>query len=179
MGIKVFIVGCVRYAKSHFSTNKAFWRLDLTTGTSRANCLARLEVLSCSALAVVTHQLPLHALQVCHSDDLPIASQLRDPVTILLWIAHFLRFLHTLSHTTLTWFSPKFHTLSHTTLTWFPPKYRVSKCYKQICHAIKPTHDWINSTLQSLPLASPWQNPKTNSRLNMWVGNSCQNSFTS
>ena len=28
------------------------------------------------------------------------------------------------------------------------------------------------------PLAIPWQNPKTESRLKMWVGNSCQNSFT-
>ena len=50
--------------------------------------------------------------------------------------------------------------------------------YKQIWHGIKLTHDWINSTLQSPPLAISWQNPKINSRLNMWVGNSCQNSLT-
>ena len=43
------------------------------------------------------------------------------------------------------------HTLSHTTLTLFSPKYRVSNIswnYKQIWHGIEPTHDWINSTLQ-------------------------------
>ena len=50
---------------------------------------------------------------------------------------------------------------------------------KKIWHGIKPTHDWINSTLQSHPLAILWQNPKTDSRLNLWVGNSCQNSLTS
>ena len=50
--------------------------------------------------------------------------------------------------------------------------------YKQIWHGIKPTHSWINSTLQSPPLTIPWQNPKTDSRLKMWVGNSCQKSLT-
>ena len=49
--------------------------------------------------------------------------------------------------------------------------------YKQIWYGIKPTHGWINSTLQSPPLAIPWQNPKTDSRLKMWVENSCQNSL--
>ena len=63
MGIRVFIVGCMRNMKSQFSSNRAFYRLDLATGTSlefesRANCLARLKVLSCSALAVITLQLP-------------------------------------------------------------------------------------------------------------------------
>ena len=50
--------------------------------------------------------------------------------------------------------------------------------YKKIWHGIKPTHSWINSTLQSPPLAILWQNPKTDSRLKMWVGKSCQNSLT-
>ena len=36
----------------------------------------------------------------------------------------------------------------------------------------------MNSTLKSPPLAIPWQNPKIDSRLKMWVGNSCQNSLT-
>ena len=40
---------------------------------SRANCLARLEVLSCSAIVGMTLQLPLHASHMCHSGDLPIA----------------------------------------------------------------------------------------------------------
>ena len=53
----------MRNAKSEFSTNRAFWRLNLMTRTSReskswANCLAKLEVLSYSASVVVTLQLP-------------------------------------------------------------------------------------------------------------------------
>ena len=57
--------------------NKAFWRLNLTTGMSReseqwANCLARLEFLSRSVLAIMTLQLPcmLHTcatLATCQS----------------------------------------------------------------------------------------------------------------
>ena len=50
--------------------------------------------------------------------------------------------------------------------------------YKEIWHGIKQTHGWINSTLQSPSLAIPWQNPKTDSILKMWVRNSCQNSLT-
>ena len=58
-GYKVFIVVCMRNVKSQFQPNRAFWRLELVTGTScefesRANCMARLEVLSCRAPAVVT-----------------------------------------------------------------------------------------------------------------------------
>ena len=81
---------------------------------SRANCLARLEVLSCSATTGMTLQLPLHALHVCHSGDSPVTGQSQDPVTRLFLSAHSWTFLHT---------------LSHTTLTWFPPKYKVSKCW--------------------------------------------------
>ena len=45
--------------KVMFQPNRAFWRLDLAIGTSRkfesrANCLARLEVLSCSVPVVMT-----------------------------------------------------------------------------------------------------------------------------
>ena len=81
---------------------------------SQANYLAKLEVLSCSTPTSVTLQVPC-MLHMCASfGDLPAASQTRDPIVRLPWIAHFLRFLHT---------------LSHTTLTWFPPKYRVSKCW--------------------------------------------------
>ena len=51
VGIRVFIVGCMRNAKCQFSSNRAFWQLDLMIGPSRefesqANCLAKLEVLS-------------------------------------------------------------------------------------------------------------------------------------
>ena len=49
--------------KVKFVTNRTVWQLGLTTGTScefksRANCLARLKVLSCSVPAGVTLQLP-------------------------------------------------------------------------------------------------------------------------
>ena len=63
-----------------FQPNRAFWQLKLTTGTSRefesrANYLARLEVLSYSVPASVTLQLPLHASHVCHFGDLPVANR--------------------------------------------------------------------------------------------------------
>ena len=118
MSIKVFIVGCVWNAKSQLQPNKLFWRLELATRTSRkfelrANCLARLEVLSCSATASVTLQLP-YMIHTCATfGDLLVTSQSQDPVTRLFLSAHSWAFLHT-------------H--SHTTLTWFPPKYKVSKC---------------------------------------------------
>ena len=59
MGIRVFIVVCMRNAKSQFQPNKAFRRLELATRTScefelQANGMARLEVLSCKAPTVVT-----------------------------------------------------------------------------------------------------------------------------
>ena len=59
MGIRVFIIVCMRNAKSQFQLNRVFWQLKLVTWTShefesRANCLARLEVLSCSAPTVMT-----------------------------------------------------------------------------------------------------------------------------
>ena len=61
-----------------FQPNRAFWRLNLATGTSRefesqANYLARLEVLSCSVLTGVTFQLPLHASHMYHSSDMLVA----------------------------------------------------------------------------------------------------------
>ena len=65
---------------NQFSSNKAFWRLKLATGTShefewRANYLARLEVLSCSATASVTFQLP-DMLHMCATfGNSPIVSQ--------------------------------------------------------------------------------------------------------
>ena len=39
-------------------------------------------------------------------------------------------------------------------------------------------HGWINSILQSPPLAILWQNLKTNSKLNIWVWEQLQNSPT-
>ena len=45
---------------------------------SRANCLTRLKVLSCSAPIVVTLQLPLHVSHVSHSGDLPVVRSSRE-----------------------------------------------------------------------------------------------------
>ena len=98
VGIMEFIVMCMRNAKSQFQPNKAFWRLELMTGMSRkfelrANCLARLEDFSCSALAVVTLQLPLHASHVCHSGNLPVTRSNRETplnCTYLEFSSHFL-----------------------------------------------------------------------------------------
>ena len=78
MGMRAFIVVCMRNVKSQFQPNRAFWRLELATGTShefesRANYLAKLEVFSCSAPVVMTLQLLQNISHVCHSSDLPNA----------------------------------------------------------------------------------------------------------
>ena len=77
MGVRVFIIECMRNAKSQFQPNKSFWRLELATRTSRefesrANCLASLEVLSCSAPAGVTLQLPCMLHTCATFSDSPI-----------------------------------------------------------------------------------------------------------
>ena len=119
VGIKVFTLVCVWNAKGQFFPNKVVWRLDLATWLSRefesrANCLARLEVLSCSAPAGVTLQL-LCILHTCASfSELPVASQSRDLVARPCWVDTLELFLHSLSHIILTWFSSK---------------YRISKCW--------------------------------------------------
>ena len=89
--------------KVRFVTNRVVWRLGLTTWLShesepRANCLARLEVFSCNALASMTLQLPC-MLHTCASfGDLPATSQLRDLVARPCWV-HILEHFFTLSHT--------------------------------------------------------------------------------
>ena len=100
----------------------------------------------------------LHASHVCfilashHSES--VASSSCESVLI----AHSWSNLHTLD---------QIFTLSHAQ----PLHYShlrtgfLNTNYKQIWHGIKPIHSWINSTLQSSPLAILWQNPKTNSRL--------------
>ena len=83
MGIRVFMVGCIWNAKSQLQPNKVFWQLELATRTShefesRANNLARLEVLSCSTTAGVTLQLP-YMLHTCATfGNLLVAIQSRD-----------------------------------------------------------------------------------------------------
>ena len=62
---------------------------------SRANYLARLEILSYNATVGVTLQLPLHDSHMYHSSDLPVARSSRE--TLLKCIL-----LELSSHTTLT-----------------------------------------------------------------------------
>ena len=102
--VQGYLQWCVRgMRKVIFQPNNAFWQLNLATGMSRkfesrANWLARLEVLSCSAPAVVTLQLP-YVLHTCATfGNLPI---MRSSHETFLECTH-LKFLHTLSHITLT-----------------------------------------------------------------------------
>ena len=71
----------------------------------------------------------------CFTRVPPLATrQSWDPVASLFLSAHSWAFLHT---------------LSHTTLTWFLPKYRVSKCWitSKFGTEYNQQNDWINSTL--------------------------------
>ena len=76
--------------------------------TTKPDC----PFLSCSALAVVTLQLPTCFTRVAfwqvNSRESLARSSRKNPLEC----AH-------------TWI---LHTLSHTTLAWFPPKYRISNC---------------------------------------------------
>ena len=94
---------CVWNAKGQFFLNKVVWRLGLATRLSRefksrANCLASLELLSCSATAGMTLQL-LCMLHTCASfGDLPAASHSRDLVSSP-YKMHTSKLFFTLSHT--------------------------------------------------------------------------------
>ena len=84
-----------RNVKSQFFPNRVFWRLDLATGLSRefkprANSLASLRLLSCSATVGATLQLLTCLVHVHHSGGL----QPRVPVSL-----HNLEQFLTLSHT--------------------------------------------------------------------------------
>ena len=83
-GYKGYLYWCVfGMWKFRFVTNRVIWRLGLTTWLSReseqrANCLARLEILSCSAPAGATLQLPC-MLHTCASfGDLLAARSSRE-----------------------------------------------------------------------------------------------------
>ena len=84
----LYIMVCVWNTKSQFFPNRVIWRLGLATGLSRefkprVNGLASLELLSCSATARVTLQLP-YMLQTCAAvGGLPVASQPRVPAASL------------------------------------------------------------------------------------------------
>ena len=114
----VFILVCVWNTKSQFFQNRASWWLGLATWLSRefkprTNWMASLDFLSCSVPAGMILQL-LHMLGTCAtSSGLQAVSYPRGPVASPCYFAQTWEFLHT---------------LSHTTLTWFPPKYRVTNC---------------------------------------------------
>ena len=83
----VFILEWEWNAKSHVFQNSAGWRLGLTTWLSRefkprANRIAKLDFLSCSALAGMTVYL-LSMLHSCASSGgLPAASSSRDSLPL-------------------------------------------------------------------------------------------------
>ena len=87
----------MRNAKGQFQLNKAFWRLEVTTGTSRefelqANYLARLEVLSYSATTSATLQLPFMLHTCATFGNSPVARSTRKALLELssLSLAHYL-----------------------------------------------------------------------------------------
>ena len=101
-GYKRYLYWCV-FGIRKVSFSQTEWSSDWTE--SRANCPARLEVLSCSTPTSVTLHL-LCMLHTCASfGDLQAASQSRDPVerpclSVHSWIfLHTLEFFFTLSHT--------------------------------------------------------------------------------
>ena len=114
----VFILEWEWNAKNQVFQNRAGWGLGLATWLSRefkprANRIAKLDFLSYSAPDGVT----IHLLCMLHScassGGLLAASHLRVPVTSPCYFSQTWSFLHT---------------LLHTTLTWFPSKYRVTNC---------------------------------------------------
>ena len=83
--------------------NRVVWQLDLAIGLSRefklrANGLASLELLSCSATVGMTLQLPYMLHMCANFGGLPVAS----PAASLCILAQSSAFFHTLSLTTLT-----------------------------------------------------------------------------
>ena len=108
---------CLEWEESVFQ-NRTGWRLGLATWLSckfkpRTNRMTNLDFLSYSAPVGMTLQL-LCMLGTCAtSSGLQAARYLRDPVASPCYFVQ-------------TW--AVLHTLSHTTLTWFPPKYRVTNC---------------------------------------------------
>ena len=94
----LYIVGWERNAKSQFFPNRVVWRLGLVTGLSRefksrANGLASLRLLYCSATAGMTFQLPCMLRTCASSGGLPVASQPQVSASL-----HNLEHFFTLSH---------------------------------------------------------------------------------
>ena len=113
----LYIVGWERNVKRQFFPNKVVCRLDLVTKLSRefkpqANSLASLGLLSYSAIAGMTLQLPRILHTCANFGGLPARVTCKSsreslhPCTIL---------------------SISSHSLTHYP-TWFSPKYRVTNC---------------------------------------------------
>ena len=88
--------------KTQFFPNRVVWRLDLATGLSRkfkprANGLASLGLLSCSAIAGMTLQLPCMLHTCANFGDLPVASHPRVQLQVSTSL-HNLKHFFALSH---------------------------------------------------------------------------------
>ena len=94
MGIRIFIVVCMRNGKSHVSTKQGILPTQACDWNElRANCLAILEVLSYSAPTVMTLQLPYMFHMCATFGDLPVARSSRETLlkcTHLEFSSHFL-----------------------------------------------------------------------------------------
>ena len=97
-GYKGYWYWCVfGMQKVRFVTNRVVWWLGLATwlsrkSKSRANCLARLEVLSCNTPAGVTLQLPcmLHTCLLWRFVGREIQSRVSAKCALLNFSSHFL-----------------------------------------------------------------------------------------
>ena len=88
--------------KSQFFPNRVVWRFGLMTGLNRefkprANGLASLGLLSCSATAGMTLQLPCMLHMYANFGSLPVASHLRVQLRVFASL-HNLGHFFTLSH---------------------------------------------------------------------------------
>ena len=118
VSIRGIYTGVRNECKESFFHNRVDWWLGLATWLSRkskprTNWMARLDFLSCSATAGMTVQLLCMLHSFASSSGLQAASHPQDPTVSPCFTAQFWAFLHT---------------LSHTILTWFPPKYMVTNC---------------------------------------------------
>ena len=91
-----------RNVKSQFFPNRVVWRLGLATGLScqfkpRANGLASLGLLSCSAIASMTLQLPCMLHMCANFGSLPVTSHSRVQPRVSASLHNFEHFF-TLSH---------------------------------------------------------------------------------
>ena len=118
VSIRVFIVGYARNVKRHFSAKQGVLAIHSLLGwvtslsreiTAKPDC----PFLSCSAPAIVTLQLSACFTRVAFWRVASHESLTRSSCENLFECLQ-------------TWI---LHTLSHTILTWFSPKYKISNCW--------------------------------------------------